>query len=98
MLAAGVMVTPSVRLVRQLAEGGMGSVWIADHLALSTQVAVKFMSESLTASPGAMARFQREATAAAKVKSPHIVQVFDHGISPWRAVHRDGAARRPRSP
>lgn len=82
MLAAGVMVTPTVRLVRQLAEGGMGSVWVADHLALGTQVAVKFMSESLTASPGAMQRFTREATAAANVKSPHIVQVFDHGVSP----------------
>jgi eukaryotic-like serine/threonine-protein kinase len=82
MLSEGDLVTPSVRLVRLLAEGGMGSVWVADHLALGTQVAVKFMTESHAATAGAMARFTSEATAAARVKSPHIVQVFDHGVAP----------------
>jgi eukaryotic-like serine/threonine-protein kinase len=82
MLSEGDLVTPTVRLVRLLAEGGMGSVWVADHLALGTQVAVKFMTESHAATAGAMARFTSEATAAARVKSPHIVQVFDHGVAP----------------
>ena len=59
----------------------MGSVWVADHLTLSTQVAVKFMGAEMTADPAAIARFKREASAAAQVKSPHIVQVFDHGLT-----------------
>jgi serine/threonine-protein kinase len=79
-LVAGLSVTDSIRLVRKLGEGGMGSVWVADHLALHTQVAVKFMTAELAHSPHAAARFQREARAAAQIKSPHVVQVFDHGL------------------
>ena len=46
-LAPGTMVTDNVRLVSVLGEGGMGSVWVADHLSLHTRVAVKFMSAAL---------------------------------------------------
>ena len=78
---AGMMVTPSVKLVRPLGEGGMGSVWVADHLALHTQVVVKFIADALKDSKEAVDRFSREAAAAAQVRSPHVVQTFDHGIS-----------------
>ena len=78
---AGMMVTPSVRLVRPLGEGGMGTVWVADHLALRTEVVVKFIAASLKDSKDATARFSREAAAAAQVKSPHVVQTFDHGVT-----------------
>ncbi|MDB4942494.1 MAG: Serine/threonine protein kinase PrkC, regulator of stationary phase [Labilithrix sp.] len=77
----GMMVTPSVRLVRPLGEGGMGAVWVADHLALRTQVVVKFIAHGLKGSKEAQERFSREAAAAAQVKSPHVVQTFDHGIT-----------------
>ena len=80
-LRPGRLLTDNIRLVRMLGEGGMGSVWIADHLTLSTQVAVKFMSLDLAEDQSAVARFTREATAAAQVKSPHIVQTFDHGVT-----------------
>ena len=75
------MVTPSVRLVRPLGEGGMGAVWVADHLALRTQVVVKFIADDLRSNKEALERFSREAAAAAQVKSPHVVQTFDHGIA-----------------
>jgi eukaryotic-like serine/threonine-protein kinase len=78
---AGMMVTPSVKLVRPLGEGGMGAVWVADHLALHTQVVVKFMASGLKDSKEARERFSREAAAAAQVKSPHVVQTFDHGVT-----------------
>ena len=78
---AGMMVTPSVKLVRPLGEGGMGAVWVADHAALRTQVVVKFIASELKDSKEAHDRFSREAAAAAQVKSPHVVQTFDHGIS-----------------
>jgi serine/threonine-protein kinase len=80
------MVSTNVRLLRPLGEGGMGAVWVADHLSLRTQVVVKFMSEDLAHSPEATARFSREAAAASQVKSPHVVQTFDHGVT------ADGAA------
>ena len=78
---AGMMVTPSVKLVRPLGEGGMGSVWVAHHLSLRTDVVVKFISSDLKDSAEAHERFSREAAAAAQVKSPHVVQTFDHGIT-----------------
>jgi serine/threonine-protein kinase len=74
------MVTSNVRLVRPLGEGGMGSVWVAEHLSLRTSVVVKFMAKELADSPDAIARFSREAAAASQVKSPHVVQMLDHGF------------------
>jgi serine/threonine-protein kinase len=55
-------------------------VWVAEHLSLRTNVVVKFMSRDLADSPEAMARFSREAAAASQVKSPHVVQMLDHGV------------------
>jgi serine/threonine protein kinase len=75
------MVTPSVKLVRPLGEGGMGAVWVAEHLALRTQVVVKFIATGLKSNKEAQDRFSREAAAASQVKSPHVVQTFDHGIT-----------------
>jgi serine/threonine-protein kinase len=80
-LRAGAFVTPTLRLVRPLGAGGMGSVWIADHLALRTQVVVKFMAVELARNADALARFSREAAAASQVKSPHVVHVSDHGVT-----------------
>ena len=80
-LVPGTLITPSVRLVRHLGAGGMGSVWVADHLTLHTQVVVKFMAQDLAKDAASVARFSREAAAASQVKSPHVVQTFDHGIS-----------------
>ncbi len=78
----GDLITPSIRLVRELGSGGMGSVWVADHGALQTQVVVKFMHVQLTGDRDSVLRFSREAAAGANVKSPHVVQVHDHGIAP----------------
>ncbi len=80
-LGPGSMVGASVRLVRPLGAGGMGSVWVGDHLGLNTQVVVKFLSEQLAENPDAFARFRREASSASAVKSPHVVQMLDHGLT-----------------
>jgi serine/threonine-protein kinase len=75
------MVTPNVRLSRPLGVGGMGSVWLADHQALKTNVVVKFIAHELSQDEQALSRFAREAAAASQVKSPHVVQMLDHGVS-----------------
>jgi eukaryotic-like serine/threonine-protein kinase len=77
----GQRVAPHLELVRLLDEGSMGSVWVADHLTLRTQVAVKFMSPAIAKDPSFIARFTREAQAAAQIKSMHVVQTIDHGIT-----------------
>ncbi len=79
---AGTLVTPTVRLSRQLGQGGMGAVWLADHLGLHTRVAVKFISAELARDSDSVARFSREASSASQVRSSHVVQIFDHGVTP----------------
>ncbi|MBI2390273.1 MAG: serine/threonine protein kinase [Deltaproteobacteria bacterium] len=59
----------------------MGAVWIGEHLALKTQVAVKFILAGSEHDSDARERFSREAEAAAQVKSPHVAQTFDHGVT-----------------
>jgi len=68
------------RLEREIAEGGMASVWLGVHLSLGINVAIKFMKPSLVESPE-YATFEREARAAAQLRSEHIVRVYDHGIA-----------------
>jgi eukaryotic-like serine/threonine-protein kinase len=70
------------KLRQRRGRGGMGSVWDADDLKLQRLVAVKIISRSKAQSPEALARFDREARAVAKLQSPHIVQVYDYGV--WR--------------
>ncbi|MEZ4263723.1 MAG: bifunctional serine/threonine-protein kinase/ABC transporter substrate-binding protein [Polyangiaceae bacterium] len=79
--APGVLVTPSLELTRRIGAGGMGTVWLARHKSLQKDVVIKLMAESMVASPSLRRRFAQEASAGANVKSPHVVQVFDTGIS-----------------
>ncbi|HET9932891.1 MAG TPA: protein kinase [Polyangiaceae bacterium] len=68
------------RLVDVLGRGGMGSVWRAEHLTLNSPVAVKLLEPGVAGDPLGLARFMREARAAAKLRSPHVVQILDHGV------------------
>jgi eukaryotic-like serine/threonine-protein kinase len=80
-VGAGTLVTNNVRLLRLLGRGGMGSVWVAEHLGLETEVAVKFITPELAAADASLAvRFKREASAAARIASPHVVRMFDFGL------------------
>jgi len=81
-MQAGLALTPMLRLVRPLGGGGMGKVWIAWHSGLETEVVVKFLAEHVVDRADAEARFAREAATAAAVKSPHVVQMLDHGFAP----------------
>ncbi len=81
-LGPGTMITDRVRLVEPLASGGMGDVWVADHLTLEMRVAAKFIRPELVEQDAdLLERFNREAKAAAQIKSPHVVQIFDHGVT-----------------
>jgi serine/threonine-protein kinase len=68
------------RLIRPLGEGGMGAVWLAHHNRLQIPCAVKFMRPEVAAEPAYRDRFDREAIAAAQIRSPHVVQILDHGV------------------
>jgi serine/threonine protein kinase len=65
------------RIVRELGRGGMGSVFLAKQLSLDRSVAVKTIQAQWAANPKAIARFIREAYAAAQLTHHNVVQVYD---------------------
>ena len=77
--AEGVVVAGRYRLTRKLGAGGMGSVWLAYDLSLDTRCALKLIDDDKAKIEEVRVRFQREAKAAAQLRSPHVVDVFDHG-------------------
>jgi tRNA A-37 threonylcarbamoyl transferase component Bud32 len=67
------------RVDRVLGVGGMGVVVAAHHLHLDEHVAIKFLLPQALANAEAVARFDREARAAVKIKSEHVARVIDVG-------------------
>ena len=76
----GRVIAGRYRLVSQLGQGGMGSVWRADHMALSSPVAIKLIDPEIARRPEMLERFQREAQSSAALRSPHVVQILDYGV------------------
>jgi serine/threonine-protein kinase len=64
---------------RPLARGGMGAVYVARHPHLGREVAVKFLSHSVSAHPEIAARFLSEARVTASLNHPNIVEILDFG-------------------
>jgi serine/threonine-protein kinase len=79
-IAVGTVIASKYKLEAPLARGGMGAVWIARHIQLGSQLALKFLDPRLAVSPSFVARFEREARAAAAIQSPHVVHVQDLGV------------------
>jgi serine/threonine protein kinase len=79
-LAPDLVVADRFRLIRQLGQGGMGTVWIAHHVELDVECAIKFIEGTFANNAEFRMRFVREARAAAQIKSPHVVHVLDSGV------------------
>jgi serine/threonine-protein kinase len=67
------------RVERVLGAGGMGVVVAARHLVLDERVALKFLRRETLENADAVARFDREARAAVKIKSEHVARIIDVG-------------------
>ncbi len=72
-------------LLRCLGKGGMGSVYLAQHVELQKNFALKLIQHSALSAPQYLARFRNEAKALGKLQHPNIVHVTDYGID-----HRNG--------
>ena len=75
------------RVGRRLGAGGMSTVFLAMDSVLERPVAVKLLAEHLAEDDDFVARFRREALAAARLQHPNIVQVFDSGEDPGSHRH-----------
>lgn len=68
-------------LIRRLGHGGMGAVYLAQHILLEKQVAIKVLNTRQAAEKHAIQRFVQEAKATSRLRHENIVDVFDFGAS-----------------
>jgi serine/threonine protein kinase/TolA-binding protein len=69
------------RILKRIGEGGMGTIYLADHLRLQKKVALKILPPELSSNPKFIERFYQEARAAARLEHPNIVHVYDVRVS-----------------
>jgi eukaryotic-like serine/threonine-protein kinase len=71
------------RLIKILGQGGMGAVYLGQHIVIGRQVAIKFLHAEFASNPDVVKRFYREAQAAAAIRQRNIIEVLDVGVAPW---------------
>jgi serine/threonine-protein kinase len=75
----GTTISDRYRIERLLGEGGMGAVYQAEHTLMRKRMAIKVLHPEMTRLPEVVARFEREAMAAAHIDHPHVVTATDFG-------------------
>jgi eukaryotic-like serine/threonine-protein kinase len=86
-VSAPTQIASRYEIERRLGAGGMSTVFLATDSVLERAVAVKLLAEHLADDEDFVARFRREALAAARLQHPNIVQVFDSGQDPESHRH-----------
>src|SRR5689334_13043718 len=90
-LGPGAIIAGEVRILSHLAEGGMGRVYLAEHLGTGRRIALKAMHPQLVGNRNARARFAQETQVSSHIESAHVVQVLSAGVHeetgmPWLAM------------
>jgi len=75
----GQLLGAKLRVVGLLGEGGMGAVYEVEHVFTHHRRALKLLHGEMAGLPHVVTRFLREASAAGRIGSPHIVETFDAG-------------------
>jgi serine/threonine-protein kinase len=78
-IGIGSLLLGKYKVTRELGRGGMAAVYEAENVSIGKKIAVKVLASELANSSIVIERFFREARAAASVKSPYIVEVYDSG-------------------
>ena len=78
----GQVIADRYHVIKKLGEGGMGQVYLAEHVKMGRRSAIKVMSPSMIHDPDAVARFNREASNASRITHPNVCAVYDFGETP----------------
>ncbi|HTN88916.1 MAG TPA: protein kinase, partial [Sorangium sp.] len=76
----GEIIDGKYRIVRLLGQGGMGAVFEGENVRIRRRVAIKLLHATISSQAESVARFEREAQAAARIGSDHICEVLDLGV------------------
>ncbi len=79
-LVSGQIFAHKFEIERRIGSGGMGVVWRARNLQLDIPVAIKVMNAEFDEKAESVARFEREAKAAARIRGRHVVNIYEHGV------------------
>ncbi len=83
----GNVVADRYHIVKKLGEGGMGAVYLGEHVKMGRKSAIKVMSTSMSGDPDAIARFNREAANAARINHPNVCAIYDFGETPDGTIY-----------
>jgi len=83
----GATVADRYRIERRLGQGGMGTVYLAEHVRMHKPFAVKVLHQEMGRLAEAVFRFEREAIAAARIDHPNVAQAMDFGRLPEGALY-----------
>src|SRR5450432_3268686 len=75
----GTLAAGRYRIMKLLGEGGMGQVYLAEHVAIEKRVALKVLRSEYASKSDIVKRFQQEAISASRIKHPNVLDVFDFG-------------------
>jgi len=75
----GTLLSERYKIIKKLGAGGMGAVYLAEHVLIERRVAIKILSQDFAAKPDLVQRFIQEARAAARIGHENIVEVHDFG-------------------
>src|SRR3982751_1632735 len=75
----GQIIAERYHVLKKLGEGGMGQVYLAEHVKMGRKSAVKVMNPGMVNDADAISRFNREASNASKINHPNVAAVYDFG-------------------
>jgi len=75
----GQVVADRYHVTKKLGEGGMGQVYLAEHVKMGRRSAIKVMNPAMVHDPDAVARFNREAANASRITHPNVCAIYDFG-------------------
>jgi eukaryotic-like serine/threonine-protein kinase len=78
----GQVIAERYHVLKKLGEGGMGQVYLAEHVKMGRKSAVKVMHQAMNADADAVSRFNREAANAARINHPNVCSIYDFGETP----------------
>ena len=83
----GSIIADRYRVVSKIGDGGMGQVYLAEHVRMKRRCAVKIMRPQLMSDPVAVVRFNREAENASQISHPNVCAVYDFGETPSGLIY-----------
>jgi len=83
----GQVVADRYHVIKKLGEGGMGQVYLAEHVKMGRRSAIKVMNPSMVHDPDAVARFNREASNASRITHPNVCAIYDFGETPEGLIY-----------